>query len=275
MKTIERDLHPSQIIILEGILKPESELSFNMFQVLRYPTYNNIHTVISDYMAQVIELSQEKHLIEDDLTILHTHRYRINLSLWFYLLGIQITNDMRLRLRIHYTDAILKDYWNHIEFTEDIPTGDDIINIINDLILINQNERHIVNNVCNSIDSRGYISSNRDNMLIPLNSINEFLFYFHYTHTEVLAFTRSLFNDSDMKNRQFLRSHDFWNPSNFLILAYMGTNLEVPIGKRGKLIKRKVKRETTYAPDTYPGMQSEYADLLRKLHDPKGGLHYY
>ena len=242
-------------------MKPESELMRHVIDALLFSNAIYVSDVVHDYLNEVANLVLEKHLIESDLDVLHVHRYRLNLVLWFYFLGIHIT-DPDIFLRIMYTDSFLADYYAKIEFKNEIPSGKDVITIINELILINSGERNIIHNVCNSIDSRSGIHSNRYEMLKSVDMINENLFYFHFTYQEVLDFTRQLLKDSEgEKERVFRRSYDFWNPTNFMILAYMGTNLEIPVNGNIKKLKKRSPGNTSEIPTGFAGDPSRWKDM--------------
>ena len=132
---------------------------------------------------------------------------------------------------------------DHIEYTNKLPTGDDVCTIMNTLYLLNQGEVHIVKTFAKSMrDRSGKIKTDsiiRD-IEWPLTNIDPKLFWFPFNYENTLNKTKEILLDLEYGVMHYQSSYSFWCPSNFMVLAYMGTNIELPVpNKRKKMYKRK------------------------------------
>ena len=168
---------------------------------------------------------------------LHCLRYEMNVSLWYYLLGLKSDTAMS------FADKGL--FGLDLVYTSDIPSGDDVLETIYIVHTICDLERDLfLNNA--SFDHPNTCSM--DSKLKYLMSIHPDVFYAKYNFESVIGFTK-LFWDIDMYAHKYDdgNGHRHWiseclSPEHYLIWAYMGTNLEVKLSKFKPPVKRPFRQ---------------------------------
>ena len=185
--------------------------------VLAHPTKLNVENILNRYNDW---LANRQHLVKvdtSDIANIHHYRYEINLSMWYYLLGIESNHSFFVRAGNKLPKL-------NVEFARDLPSGDDVFTALNLLHEICKYERYVLNRIFDLRTSAGQTGYNIKTRY--LDHVCPDIFYANYNKDYIVKATESFI----AMDTHGMYGTGYWfdmclSPAHYVIWAYMGTKL--------------------------------------------------